>query len=100
MCLFDDCALLEPNQLDQFVLGRMQRMRKKRKRGYVEYVRPVSLFETPQDVEVLFSRYSNTDDRTEDIIARPLSSLICKVNLQCKLIRVLTLTDFKKVMLL
>ena len=82
MCLFDDCAFHEATQLDQFVLGRVQRMRKKGKRGYVEYVQSLSLFERPQDVEVLFLRYSHIDDRTEDIIARPLFPLICKVNLQ------------------
>jgi hypothetical protein len=62
-------------------------MRKKGERGYVEYVQPVNLDERSPDVEVLFSKYSylkehNSYSHTEEIISRPLSSVICKVSLK------------------
>ena len=84
--LFDDCAFIErKNSGDTFVLGRVQRMRKKGKRGFVEYIKPVSLDDRPKDVEVIFSKYKLAQERyfdhTEEMDKKPLSSVICKVSL-------------------
>lgn len=51
------CAFHERQITKMFVLGHVQRMRKKGKRGFIEYVKPVSLDERPKDAEVIFSKY-------------------------------------------
>ena len=55
LCLFDDCAFHERQNNEMFVLGRVQRMGKKRKKGYIEYVKPVSLDERRK---AIFTKYS------------------------------------------
>ena len=41
VALVDDCAFYDPTCAGKFILGRVQRMRKKGKNGFIEYVRPV-----------------------------------------------------------
>lgn len=85
LCLFDDCAIHIPAEQNQIILGRVQRMRKKGRRGYVEYVQPVSLEDRPANVEILYSQYKKQGDlycHTEESIPAPLSSVICGVKIQ------------------
>lgn len=89
LCLFDDCALYDPDVSGRrFVLGRVQRMRKKGKsRGYVEYVRPVDLANKPSDVELFVSKYlpvpdaDNMYSHSDSITEMSLQSVICKVRM-------------------
>lgn len=90
--LFDDCAFKTRDQSEDFVLGHIQRIRKKGQRGYVEYTRNVDLNDKPSAVEVLFTRYRNVPNtssdqqifyqQTEMLEALPLESVICKVDLR------------------
>lgn len=49
----DDCAFYDPTCAGKFILGRVQRMRKKGRNGFIEYVLPVDLGNKPADVEIL-----------------------------------------------
>ena len=89
--LFDDCAFYDPTCTSKFILGRIQRMRKKGKKGFVEYVRPVDLGNKPADVEVIVSKYHCISEEEnshlqynhqETVVSMPLSSIICKVHLE------------------
>lgn len=87
--LFDDCAFYDPSCAGNFTLGRLQRMRKKGKRGFIEYVRPVDLRNKPAEVEFIVSKYCRTSEEDsclyihqETVVAIPLTSLICKVYLE------------------
>jgi hypothetical protein len=51
-------------------------MRKKGKRGYIEYIQPVSLDDRPTDVEILYIKYNPNQDKyehTEETLSTPLS---------------------------
>ena len=60
VALLDDCAFYDPTCAGKFILGRVQRMRKKGKNGFIEYVCPVDLGNKPADVEVIVSKYCRT----------------------------------------
>ena len=89
--LFDDCAFHCPTNPNIFVIGRTQRMRKKGKRGYVEYVRPVDLDEKPPSLEFIITQYSSTTDQENprvfqynphSVATLPATSVICKISLE------------------
>ena len=82
--LFDDCVLYDPTCTGKFILGRVQRMRKKG----TEYVRPVDISNKPANVEVTVSKYCRTSEDShlcyhqETAVAMLLTSLICIVHLE------------------
>ena len=86
--LFDDCVFYDPTCTGKFILGRVQRMRKKGTKGFIEYVRPVDISNKPANVEVIASKYCRTSEDShlyyhqETVVAMPLTSLICKVHLE------------------
>lgn len=89
--LFDDCAFYDPTCAGKFILDRVQRMRKKGKKGFVEHVRPVDLGNKPADVEVIVSKYHRISEEEnshlqynhqETVVSMPLPSIICKVHLE------------------
>lgn len=49
----DEWAFYDPTCTGKFILGRVQRMRKKGRNGFIEYVLPVDLGNKPADVEIL-----------------------------------------------
>ena len=56
--LFDDCAFHDrANRCNQFVLGRVQRIRRKGRHGYLEDIRPAYLDQRRAEIEILFSKY-------------------------------------------
>ena len=57
--LFDDCAFHVTSRHANFVLGRVQRTRKKCSRGYIDFVRPVSL---SYRLEMLFSMFTKIEN--------------------------------------
>ena len=91
VALFDDCAFYDPTCSGKSILGRVQRMRKKGNKGYVEYVHPVDLNNSPADVEIIVSKYCTSSEghsrlynHQETVVSLPLKSLICKINLQVR----------------
>lgn len=90
VALLDDCAFYDPTCAGKFILGRVQRMRKKGKNGFIEYVCPVDLGNKPADVEVIVSKYCRTSgednsslyNHQETVVSMPLTLLICKVCLE------------------
>lgn len=63
--VFSTIVVYTTQHQNHFVLGRVQRMRKKEKRGYIEYIQPVSLDDRPTDVEILYTKYNPKQDKYE-----------------------------------
>ena len=86
--LFDDCVFYDPTCTGKFILGRVQRMRKKGTKGFIEYVCPVDISNKPANVEVIASKYCRTSEDShlyyhqETVVTMPLTSLICKVHIE------------------
>lgn len=62
ICLYDDYAVYE-KESNQFIVGKLQRMRKKGNRGYIEYRQPLK-FDDPdlKNIETVFQVYSTLED--------------------------------------
>ena len=58
--VFDNCMFYDPTCTGKFILGRVQRIHKKGKKGFIEYVRCINLGNQPVDVEVIVSKYCRT----------------------------------------
>ena len=92
--LFDDCAIYEKSTESMFFLGTVQRIRKKRKRSFLEYIRPISLKERQANIEILVTVYKKHNsetahghhlyEKTKDIVSVAISKVICGVELSIK----------------
>ena len=92
--LFDDCAIYDKSTESMFFLGTVQRIRKKGKRGFLEYVRPISLKERQANIEILVTVYKKHNsetahghhlyEKTKDIVSVAISKVICGVELSIK----------------
>ena len=92
--LFDDCAIYDKSTESMFFLGTVQRIRKKGKRGFLEYVRPISLKERQANIEILVTVYKKHNsetahgnhlyEKTKDIVSVAISKVICDVELSIK----------------
>lgn len=86
--LFEDCVFYDPTCTGKFVLGQVQRMRKKGTKGFIKYVRPVDISNKPANVKVIASKYCRTSEDShlyyhqETVVVMPLISLLCKVHLE------------------
>ena len=92
--LFDDCAIYDKSTESMFFLGTVQRIRKKGKRGFLEYVIPISLKERQANIEILVTVYKKHNsetahghhlyEKTKDIVSVAISKVICGVELSIK----------------
>eukprot|EP00112_Aurelia_sp_Birch-Aquarium-sp1_P019012 Seg4620.1 transcript_id=Seg4620.1/GoldUCD/mRNA.D3Y31 product="hypothetical protein" protein_id=Seg4620.1/GoldUCD/D3Y31 len=64
-CLFDDWAIKSSKESCGYVIGHIVRIRRKgKKRGYVEYTRPISTEESQETVgvEIIYQKYESVRD--------------------------------------
>lgn len=79
--LYDDYAVYEKDT-SQFIVGKLQRMRKKGNRGYIEYRQPLRFDDTElKNIETIFQVYSTLQDEQFKYTLDETSALhICKAS--------------------
>ena len=81
ICLYDDYAVYEEEN-NQFIVGKLQRMRKKGNTGYIEYRQPLK-FDDPElkNIETVFHVYLTLEDEQYKYYLDETSTLhVCKAS--------------------